>query len=91
MVNMETDQQAQDHADQHNAERQRRIDARDCYDMLRDAASPDAFCAVLEMVADQLRYEGAELDGDWQDDSAGQPWRNIARDLDKTAGKYGAE
>jgi len=61
----------------------------DHYDALRNAASPTDFCVALEAIACELAEQGAQLDSDWQDIKAGRPWRNISKDLDKVAAKFG--
>ncbi len=60
----------------------------DNYDALRNAASPEQFCATLEAIACELVQGAQNLDCDWQDNHAGDPWRTLAKSLDIVAATY---
>ena len=52
---------------------------------LNAAASPDEIPAILRRAADAANEAAARLQSDWQDESAGQPWVMIARELNRAA------
>jgi len=54
-------------------------------DLLLDVDSPDRVAFVLRCAADAYAASAVELEGAWQDNSAGLPWTMIARELNCTA------
>ena len=58
------------------------------YEALRNAASPEQFCAVLEGIACELEDNSSDLDDAWQDDMAGEPWRVLAKSLQTVADTF---
>ena len=63
----------------------------DNYDALRNADSPEQFCAILEALAMELEETAASLDSDWQNSNAGKPWRNLAKSLDLVSNTFGVK
>ena len=50
-------------------------------------AAPDDIPAVLRRAADQCLIDACELVAAWQDRGAGRPWRMVARELERCAGR----
>jgi hypothetical protein len=52
---------------------------------LNDPAAPDGIPDVLRTAADKMREATTELQGAWQDKSAGKVWERIAKELERCA------
>lgn len=60
----------------------------DNYDALRNAASPEQFCASLEAIACNLHEDAAECEHFHQDRNAGKPWHVLAQSLEVVANTF---
>lgn len=54
-------------------------------DMNLDVAAPDKVAKVLRQAAQAYSESASELEAAWQDRSAGKPWNDLSRILEKAA------